>query len=147
MSSAGVNAIYLARSAPRPGDPVLNLDDPVLNTGWPLISCLILGKMWSLIFFHLYMRKNWYSSHRSNVTTCYLIQWLLTLCKPMDCSMPDSSVHGISQARLLEQVVISFSRRSSETRDWISVSHVSCITDRLFAFEAPGMFCHMENAY
>ena len=33
-----------------------------------------------------------------------------TLCNPMDCSLPDSSVHGISQARILEWVAISFSR-------------------------------------
>ena len=35
------------------------------------------------------------------------------LCDPMDCSLPGSSVHGISQARLLEWVAISFSRGSS----------------------------------
>ena len=28
----------------------------------------------------------------------------LPLCKPMDCSLPDSSVHGISQARILENI-------------------------------------------
>ena len=33
-----------------------------------------------------------------------------TLCEPMDCSLPGSSVHGISQARILEWVAISFSR-------------------------------------
>ena len=32
-----------------------------------------------------------------------------TLCDPMDCSLPGSSIHGISQARVLEWVVISFS--------------------------------------
>ena len=32
-----------------------------------------------------------------------------TLCNPMDCSPPDSSVHGIFQARILEKVAISFS--------------------------------------
>ena len=37
----------------------------------------------------------------------------LTLCDHMDCSPPGSSVHGILQARMLEWVVISFSRRSS----------------------------------
>ena len=42
----------------------------------------------------------------------------------MDCSPPDSFVHGISQARILEWFVISFSRRSSRPRDW---SHISCI--------------------
>ena len=33
----------------------------------------------------------------------------LTLCNPMDCSPPASSFHGISQARILEWVAISFS--------------------------------------
>ena len=37
----------------------------------------------------------------------------------MDCSPPDSSVHGILQVKILEQVVISFSRGSSWPRDWI----------------------------
>ena len=36
-----------------------------------------------------------------------------TLCDPVDCSLPGSSVHGIFQARILEWVAISFSRRSS----------------------------------
>ena len=35
------------------------------------------------------------------------------LCDPMDCSPPDSSVHGILQARILEWVAIPFSRGSS----------------------------------
>ena len=35
-----------------------------------------------------------------------------TLCDPMDCSLPHSSVHGIFQARVLEWVAISFSRGS-----------------------------------
>ena len=44
------------------------------------------------------------------------------LCNPMDCSLPDSSVHGIFQARVLEWIAISFSRRSSQPRDrtWAS---------------------------
>ena len=33
----------------------------------------------------------------------------LTLCDPMDCSLPGSSIHGIFQARILEWVVIPFS--------------------------------------
>ena len=41
----------------------------------------------------------------------------LTLCNPMDCSPPDSPVHGISQAGILEWVAISFSRGSSRPRD------------------------------
>ena len=35
---------------------------------------------------------------------CSVAQWYLTLCSPMDCSSPGSSVHGISQAKILEWV-------------------------------------------
>ena len=44
-------------------------------------------------------------------------QSCLTLCDPMDCSLPGSTIHGIFQARILEWVAISFSRRSSLPRD------------------------------
>ena len=46
------------------------------------------------------------------------------LCDPTDCSLPGSSIHGIFQARILEWVTISFSRRSSQPRDWTQVSHM-----------------------
>ena len=47
-----------------------------------------------------------------------------TVCDPMDCSLPGSSVHTIFQARILEQVAISPSRGSSRPRDR---THVSCV--------------------
>ena len=49
-----------------------------------------------------------------------------TLCNSMDCSPPGSSVHGISQTRILEWVAISFSRGSSWLRKWTCTSCVSC---------------------
>ena len=52
-----------------------------------------------------------------------------TLCDPMDFSLSGSSIHGIFQARILEWVSISFSRRSSWPRDW---TLVSCIGGRCF---------------
>ena len=52
-----------------------------------------------------------------------------TLCDPMDCSLPGSSVHGIFQAIVLEWIAISFSRGSSQPRDWTPVSR---IVDRRF---------------
>ena len=56
---------------------------------------------------------------------CVLVTQLCpTLCNPMDYSLPGSSVHGISPARVLKWVVISFSRGSSWSRDW---TWVSCI--------------------
>ena len=45
-----------------------------------------------------------------------------TLCNPMDCSPASSFVHGISQARILEWVAISFPRRSSWPRDRTRIS-------------------------
>ena len=42
----------------------------------------------------------------------------------MDCNLPGSSVHGIFQARILECVAISFSRRSSQPRDWTHISFI-----------------------
>ena len=49
-------------------------------------------------------------------------QSCLTLCDPMDCSLPGSSVHEILQARILEWVAIPFSRGFSQPRDqtWVS---------------------------
>ena len=44
-------------------------------------------------------------------------QSCLTLCNPMDCSQPGSSVHGVSQAWTLEWFAICFSRGSSRSRD------------------------------
>ena len=52
-----------------------------------------------------------------------------TLCDPMDCSLPGSSLHGILQARVLEWGAISFSRGSSRPRDR---TLVSCIPGRHF---------------
>ena len=48
-----------------------------------------------------------------------------TLCDPMDCSPPGSSIHGILQARILEWVAGPFSRGSSQPRDWTQVSHIA----------------------
>ena len=46
------------------------------------------------------------------------------LCDLTDCSLPGSSIHEIFQVRILEWVAISFSRRSSQPRDWTWVSRI-----------------------
>ena len=43
----------------------------------------------------------------------------------VNCSLPDSSVHGILQARILEWVAYPFSRGSSQPRNWTGVSHIA----------------------
>ena len=52
-----------------------------------------------------------------------------TLCDPVDCNLPGSSVHGILQAKILEWIAISFSRGSSQPRDR---TLVSCTARRRF---------------
>ena len=59
--------------------------------------------------------------------SCSVSQSCLTLCDPMNCSLPGSSVHGILQARILEWVAISFSGGSSRSGDRTCMSCVSCI--------------------
>ena len=48
-----------------------------------------------------------------------------TLCKPMGCSLPGSSVNGILQARILEWVAIPFSWGSSQLMDQTLLSHIA----------------------
>ena len=51
----------------------------------------------------------------------------LTLCDPVDHSLPGSSVHGTLQARILEWVALPSSEGSSQPRDGTYVSYVPCI--------------------
>ena len=63
-----------------------------------------------------------------------------TLCNPVDCSLPGSSVHGILQARILEWVAISFSRGSSRPRGQTQVFSIAGRHFNLWATrEAPGI--------
>ena len=68
--------------------------------------------------------------HSNRRSESEVAQSCLTLCDPMDCSLPCSSVRGILEARILEWVAISFSRRSSQHRDWTRVSRIAgrCFT-------------------
>ena len=52
-------------------------------------------------------------------------QSFLTLCDPMNCNLPGSSIHGIFQARVLEWVAITFSGGFSPPRDRTQVSHIA----------------------
>ena len=52
----------------------------------------------------------------------FVPHWVWFFCDPMDCSPPGSSVHRISQARILEWVAISSSSGSSQPRGWTCIS-------------------------
>ena len=64
------------------------------------------------------------------LVVCIVTQVCPTLCDPLDCSRPGSSVHGISQTRILEWVATPFSRGSSPPRNLVSC--VSCIASEFF---------------
>ena len=69
----------------------------------------------------------------------YLVAQLCpTLCNPIDCSLPGSSVHGILYARILEWIAILFSNRSSWHRDQ---TQVSCIAGEFFSLPHQGSPC------
>ena len=57
-----------------------------------------------------------------NYQLCVCARSCLTLCDPMDCSPPGSSVHGILQARIREWVAVPSSRESSRPRDRTCIS-------------------------
>ena len=85
--------------------------------GW--VTCLMHLQLGELFLFTLYF---WFVYFMWCVCVCLVTQSCLTLCNPMDCSLPDSSVHGIFQARILEWVTISHSRGSSQPRDQTCIS-------------------------
>ena len=58
---------------------------------------------------------------------CLVTKSCLTLCNSIDYSPPGSSVHGISKARILDWVAISFSKGFSQFRDQSSIPYISCI--------------------
>ena len=57
-----------------------------------------------------------------SIVAVYLLSHVQLFCNPRDFNLPGSSVHEISQARILEWVAISFSRGSSWPKDWTGIS-------------------------
>ena len=72
----------------------------------------------SLLYYEMTDKFHWEKKESEVAQSCP------TLCDPMDCSLPGSSVHGIFQARILKWVAISFSRRSFRPRDRTRVSRI-----------------------
>ena len=74
-------------------------------------------------FYHTYAGIQIIQTYKLLLGLLVAKSWL-TLCNPMDCSPLGSSVHGISQARILEWMAIPFFRWSSQPRN---PAHASCI--------------------
>ena len=76
-----------------------------------IIMSIIYDGLWLVLIIN-YQGFSFYSIKKeSEVSQSYP-----TLCDPMACSLPGSSVHGVFQARILEWVAISFSRGSSQPK-------------------------------
>ena len=80
----------------------------------------------------IYMPLSWTKDKMGKVKVL-VTQLCPTICDPMDCSSPGSSVHGILQEKMLEWVTIAFSKGFSQHRD---KTQVSCIADRFFTIWA-----------
>ena len=111
--------------------------------------CRILRALCSLIHiaFHQLTRPQEATVHQASQGTSDLwsmfmpaksLQSCPTLCDPMDCSPPGSSVHGILQAGLLEWVAMPSSRGSSWPRDQTRISCGSCTAGVFFTAEPLG---------
>ena len=66
-----------------------------------------------------------------------LLQFCQTLCDPMDCSPPGSSVHGILQARIWGWASMPSSRESVWSRDRTHISHLSCTGRQVLYCQCP----------
>ena len=86
------------------------------------------------MIFTLMLWNSFFAFHNSiSEVKVLFAQSCQNLWDPLDCSSPGSSVHGIFQAKMLEWIVIFFSRRSSWPRD---LTPVSCITGGFFTIFA-----------
>ena len=74
------------------------------------------------------------STYRACILSCLSH---VRLCDPMDCSLPNSSVHWILQARIVEWVTMLSSRESFQSRDRTPIC-IFCIGGRFFTAEPPG---------
>ena len=121
-----IKSVTVSIVSPSVCHEVMGLDAMVfvfLMLSWPAFSFS------SFTFIKRLFSSSLLSAIRVVSSAC--AKWLQlcpTLCVPMDCSPPSSSVHGILQARILERVAIPFSRGSSRPRDWTQVSSISCIS-------------------
>ena len=80
----------------------------------------------TLKYLCIFLCTDYISTYNMYMCVSSIAQSCLILCDPMDSSLPCSSVHGIFQARILEQVTISSSRGFPQSRDQTHISRISC---------------------
>ena len=107
---------------------------PGESQGWgSLVGCCLWGKILKI-----------YSVSTGFCVCVLIVQSCLTLCDPVNCSPPASSVHGILQARILEWVAIPFSRGSSRPKNQ---TQVYWIAGRFFTVWATEAMLNQKAAF
>ena len=102
----------------------------VCSTKCPTIQCSFLRSLLRPNYFNSTLYRllwSFQSCHKcieKKVKVKVLVS-RVQLCKPMDCSSPGSSVHGILQARILEWIAVPLSRGSSWPRDQTKISWIA----------------------
>ena len=129
---------------------ILILHPATSLTSFTSLNSIFLWNLWGFVYIMLFINSNsfifplpiwillflfllwllWQRLPKKLKLKVLVTQACLTVYDPTDWSPPGSSVHGISQARKLKWVAISFSRGSFQPRDQ---SYVSCIAGRFFA--------------
>ena len=106
---------------------ICNYDSIQILVSYKTIHSISLGH------FTLHFMPHFHQELFPQITICLIVWWCCsvaklcpTLCDPMDCSPPGSTVHGILQARILEQVMATRSRGSSQPRDRTCISYTPC---------------------
>ena len=105
-----------------------------LNFKWKLGDCLvhIIYSSWmSLLKIVIIILIRACMCVHVCVHVCVHTQSCLTFCRPVNCSLPGSSVQGVFQARVLEWAAISYSRASSQPRDQTCVIPMSLASPTL----------------
>ena len=99
------------------------------------LECVYVSKYLRILEFIVSFQFNCIGLYDTSSLNCFEVCLMLAQCSvsqlcpavfdPMDCSPVFSSVHGIFQERILQWIVISFSRVSSLPRDWTWISHIA----------------------
>ena len=114
---------------PKPGIRTTFLVSPVLAGGFNYYNLMLRATIWDRCYhyFNFTNKEIEPQIKYSAAAAAKSLQSCLTLYDPIDSSPPGSPIPGILQARTLEWVAISFSKRSSQPRNWTHISYISWI--------------------
>ena len=114
---------------PNPGIEPTSLASPALAGGFNYYNLMLRATIWDRCYhyFNFTNKEIEPQIKYSAAAAAKSLQSCLTLYDPIDSSPPGSPIPGILQARTLEWVAISFSKRSSQPRNWTHISTISCV--------------------